>query len=482
MKKEVSYYLEDTSRLNEISQSELDAWIAEMPFHQPLQLLAGIKSEMSSASDLSGSKVHATYFAEDYEVILNGNGKSKAEKSKKDKKAKLLLASVESEAQNVQDIEREILKEDVNLPLPEISHSLADDVLEDTVVNEVLEELPEIETPKEISSTLADDVLEDSIINEVLEELTEIESPKEVSSSLADEVLEEEILSEILEENIEEIAESKTESIEEEIIETSEADLVIDSNEKEIESAEALQNTTDSIVDEHVQATTEEVVDLESEQIVDDLENATVELEDTPSEIETLENGITEQVEEIVVEDEVELTDSITENPEVSESEEEIPVVKKKKKKDRSKGKVSGKKAKKKKKSKKKKKVKYVIVDSSRSQKFKLNDYEGVSSYTSWLLEQKSINGKSENMAKAIKEMKNSKKKKKKKKKSKTLKIAVDSIKKQNSIISEPLADILAAQGHQKKARKMFEKLLLVFPEKAEYYREKIASLTKEKK
>ena len=124
--------------------------------------------------------------------------------------------------------------------------------------------------------------------------------------------------------------------------------------------------------------------------------------------------------------------------------------------------------------------MEYVIVDSSKDKNFGLKDYDGVSSYTSWLLEQESINDVDGSQNKVLDTVK--KKKKKKKKKSKKLKIAVDSIKKQDSIISEPLARILALQGHKKKARKMYSKLAKVFPEKQAYFEEQINSLEKTEK
>ena len=158
---------------------------------------------------------------------------------------------------------------------------------------------------------------------------------------------------------------------------------------------------------------------------------------------------------------------------------------KKKKEKKQPKGKLKIEKSKstdlpKKKKKKKKKKIAYVVVDTPAEKNFKLKDYDGVSNYTSWLLEQESINDNDDTVKKAHADFKK-KKKKKKKKKSKNLKIAADSIKKQDSIISEPLARILALQGHKKKARKMYEKLLKIFPEKKSYFEEKINELKKKK-
>ena len=46
-------------------------------------------------------------------------------------------------------------------------------------------------------------------------------------------------------------------------------------------------------------------------------------------------------------------------------------------------------------------------------------------------------------------------------------------------ILSEPLANIMAAQGHTKKAKKMYKQLGLIFPEKSGYFAAKIENLKK---
>ena len=64
--------------------------------------------------------------------------------------------------------------------------------------------------------------------------------------------------------------------------------------------------------------------------------------------------------------------------------------------------------------------------------------------------------------------------KKKKKKKRKMHELAAKSIEEDDDLVSEILADILAAQGHKKQAVAMYEKLCLFFPEKISYFAAKI--------
>ena len=125
--------------------------------------------------------------------------------------------------------------------------------------------------------------------------------------------------------------------------------------------------------------------------------------------------------------------------------------------------------------------MKYVVVNEATTNDFKLKDYDGVSKFTNWLLEQKSINGNHEIEEKKPEVLAEKKKdkKKKKRKKNKVLKVAQDSVKKSEMILSEPLANIMAAQGHIKKARKMYKQLSLIFPEKSSYFVAKIENLKK---
>lgn len=55
--------------------------------------------------------------------------------------------------------------------------------------------------------------------------------------------------------------------------------------------------------------------------------------------------------------------------------------------------------------------------------------------------------------------------------------VAEKSLEDSDDIFSEHLADLLAKQGHQKRAIQMFEKLILAFPQKSSYFAEKIEKL-----
>lgn len=73
------------------------------------------------------------------------------------------------------------------------------------------------------------------------------------------------------------------------------------------------------------------------------------------------------------------------------------------------------------------------------------------------------------------------KKKKKKSKKSKLKKQIAESIIKDDEIVSEPLAMILAQQGHIEKSKAMYEKLSLIFPEKSSFFALQIEKLINSK-
>jgi len=101
-----------------------------------------------------------------------------------------------------------------------------------------------------------------------------------------------------------------------------------------------------------------------------------------------------------------------------------------------------------------------------KTKKFEISDYSGTSDYVQWLL---TISGKQTTL---IEE-------KRAKKKKKVSESAKKSITKSAQIISEPLADILAAQGHFNEAIKMYDQLILKFPEKSSYFAAKIDNLLK---
>ncbi|NJN34872.1 MAG: hypothetical protein HC817_12090 [Saprospiraceae bacterium] len=66
-----------------------------------------------------------------------------------------------------------------------------------------------------------------------------------------------------------------------------------------------------------------------------------------------------------------------------------------------------------------------------------------------------------------------------KKKKRKMHDLAKNSLVKHDDMVSETLADMLAAQGNDEKAIEMYDRLSLIFPEKSNYFAAKIEKLRK---
>lgn len=93
-----------------------------------------------------------------------------------------------------------------------------------------------------------------------------------------------------------------------------------------------------------------------------------------------------------------------------------------------------------------------------------------VISYKDWLLAQQQIS-----------KAPDKKKSKKKKKKSKVVVEAMKSVKKKSGIISEPLAELLVAQGHTNQAIAMYQELSLNYPKKSSYFAGRIEELINNK-
>jgi len=104
----------------------------------------------------------------------------------------------------------------------------------------------------------------------------------------------------------------------------------------------------------------------------------------------------------------------------------------------------------------------------TKNREFKLKEYSGISEFAIWLLSFR--NNEVEKLI--IKEEKLAKKKLFEQN-------AMKSVKKTSTIISEPLAEILTSQGHLDDAKKMYEQLMLKYPEKSIYFAAKINSLIK---
>lgn len=107
---------------------------------------------------------------------------------------------------------------------------------------------------------------------------------------------------------------------------------------------------------------------------------------------------------------------------------------------------------------------------SGKQAKFLLDTTEELSGFSRWLLLQKPL---SEGNIKSIRKIG------KKKKKSKVEISAEASITKKKYIASEPLAKILAAQGHILDAIEMYQQISLLYPEKSSYFAARIEELKK---
>ncbi|NNF33617.1 MAG: hypothetical protein HKN68_05890 [Saprospiraceae bacterium] len=141
-----------------------------------------------------------------------------------------------------------------------------------------------------------------------------------------------------------------------------------------------------------------------------------------------------------------------------------------KKKKKFAKSKKKSKKGSKKKDKKSNKPEQIEDVQSSTSER----DLSGLSDFSTWLLAQSK-----ESHISPLKEK--SKKKKKKKLKQKLKKKSAKKKKKKNkNLVSEPLADLLASQGHIEEAVEMYQKLSLIIPEKSAFFAAKIDKIQKE--
>ena len=493
MKKNIAYYLEDPKRLSEISLHELNKWVEEMPYSQPLRLLVDKKREKFVSTANEDNTSYGTYFAGDYEPVTKKAAKSLAKlninKIKKEDRLVPNESIVEDDSVVEEQTDTAVEKEEIEIIEPPIiEHDLVDDVSEDILEEDLLETNPNVVLVNEVSHETADEVLEDELENEVLELLLDSEE-------------EETTISEI------------------------DSDLELNKAEEEIEADRSLGlvdyksyvvGVTEGEIKEEV--TGIEEIDLDKDSETEIRENQDEELVDN-SKTASLDiiKGVSKKSKK-KKKDKKKKTSEVDKKKKASKKKGKREEEKKKKKsKDKNSEKVKAKskkkdKSKKSKSSKKKissikkvkgeilmtdsatgsksvkgkakkikKEVKYVVVNEATTNDFKLKDYDGVSNFTNWLLEQKSINGGHEIEKKKTEVLASKKKdkKKKKRKKNKVLKVAQDSIKKSEIIISEPLANIMAAQGHVKKARKMYKQLSLIFPEKSGYFAVKIENLKK---
>ncbi|MFT6780926.1 MAG: hypothetical protein ACJA1A_000844 [Saprospiraceae bacterium] len=494
MKKNIAYYLEDPERLSEISLHELNKWVEEMPYSQPLRLLVDMKSEKFVSANESNTN-YGAYFAEDYEPLTKKATKKLAKLNiKKSTKEDRLVPGISNsddkaldeevtEVTEVADVfevtevveieEIEEAEEVGEITLQEkstIAHSLVDDVSEDIVEDDVLETNPNMVLVNEISHESADEVLEDQLENEVLEislaNVDEVTSFKELDTLME---------SGEVEENLHKDQNAGIVDYKSFVVGVAGDKISTEEIETEIQDEKVIDKEEIFGPDDLVDAPKKSKKKKKSKKSVKgDKEKKAVkkELKSKEEKKKKKSNGKNSK--------KLKAKNKRKNKSEKSKSEKkEKSTIKKIKGEIIKTDSSSSPKPVKGKAKKIKKKVKYVVVNEVTTNDFKLKDYEGVSNFTNWLLEQKSINGnqKIEEKKIEISAAKKKGKKKKKNKKNKVPQVAQNSVKKSEMILSEPLANIMAAQGHTKKASKMYKQLGLIFPEKSGYFAAKIENL-----
>lgn len=459
MKKNIAYYLEDTSRLSEIDNKDLNDWLAEMPYSQPLRLLVKLKEEQGGNTSDEAAQVYGAYYAEDYEPVSAYGQKEQEVIPVAQVEAAPSIAPLTATIEEVVETPA-IGNTDAKQGIAEIVHNLTDDVHEDIIESDLLEINPNTVLVNEVYHEEADEVLEDIVEDEVLEKIEEVETIQEESIEIevkpeavqddSGKVKYDDYTSNIVNQSKSTKTASETGKYTAEI-ENEDLGIIIGALPFSLSTLQLA--TEEKAKKKKAFKKAKKKAKAKSQRKA----KATLELKTSKPKLKAKKKkGKKKEKREIkklkIKTVKGTLIEAVT------------PKVKLKTKKVKSKKPKS---------TKKKKEVKYVVLNNAAEHDFKLNDFEGVSNYTSWLLDKEPINGD------AVSKKDKKKNKKKKKKKSKVLKVAADSVKKSDLIISEPLADIMAAQGHSKKARKMYTQLSLIFPEKSSYFAAKIEKLKK---
>jgi len=510
MKKNIAYYLEDTERLSEISFQELNEWVEEMPYSQSLRLLVDLKSEMNPSTDVNNDQSYGVYFAQDYEPLSKKETKILAEKN---------INKAINEDKIVTDESASISKDLVDEVPPIVTHNLVDDVSEDLLEDDILEISPKVVVVNEVSHEEADEILEAEVENEVLEitlnEVEEVSSFAALDSMLVSDKKEEKEEDDELEElNIDHVDDediNKSNDVDRYAGLVDYKSFVVGVSDNELIEDEIEVDKTRENVNTEINPQEERTVDINNDEFIKSSDPRESIFGETSKkkkpkkkskkkgkgkEKENFKNKLSKKKDKLK-EDKKKKKSKSKKSLDKKKVKAKTQSISKTKKSKPSKNKISSiKKVKgevtkqekslepkpvKGKAKKIKKEVKYVVVNEATTNDFKLKNYDGVSKFANWLLEKKSINGDlidKKMKTKGVKGKQKSKKKKKKKK-NKVLKVAQESVKKSEMILSEPLANIMAAQGHTKKAKKMYKQLGLIFPEKSSYFASKIENLKK---
>ncbi|MEE9437784.1 MAG: hypothetical protein V3V14_02210 [Saprospiraceae bacterium] len=438
MKKDVKYYLENPSRLSEITSDQILKRIEKQPYYQPLHLLLSIKNKQEG---IHGSEINfGAYFVNDYEYNTPKASRTKTKKEEtivltsKTPKAKEIVTAIPLAATSIINVvtPQEVKIEQEVKVIPEVAKQKVEQVQEVVAI----EELAIIE--KEIFHESGDDLKEDLIEDEISEvkiiEILETE-PELLITDVSIDIEDTKIKLDV------DLTEDMDFSVEDIVIATSLKKIV-----KEDKPLLVIKNIKPNRVNLSGIKTGFIIKIDEAEVKFDDVLESTVNSKVKKNKVKELEKATKKKR---------------------KKNKKKVKGEKKSKRKSKEKNKRKGKK-------KKEHQVKVVYVETAVNQLTENNDIEGVSSFSNWLLDKEPINDKPVKM-----KDKKKKSKKSKKKKNKVLKIAKDSIKKSEMLISEPLAGILANQGHKKKAKKMYKQLSLIFPEKSSYFAAQIEKLKK---
>lgn len=407
MKKSISYYLSDLTRLADVSVQELEGWIHEAPYSQPLHKLLSLKLKQSGQIGSEVEYQNAAYhnIDLDHDYI-------------KSKKVSIERQAIAAEVDQSQIVASTIL-----------NHTLASDDNEELVEDEVLENKEIIGGQELMIET-----------EKVTDQKSEVKDKKEIV---------------------------------EEPISSRDIDHYLDSNIIYLD-------VMNQVIDESLDVK-------------------------TPVEVDFQYNDIKGYSEEIGIKPKDTKTRQKKSKKNKSSSSKKI--------KNKKESKTNNKTKKKSKAAKKKdaieikpiaKEIRYIYLEDRQKADFRIHEYNGESGYIKWLMSKKSINQetivtkkekdkKKKDKSEVSKKNKNkqdtkdkSKKKKNKKSKKKkvsakkmVLKAAEQSVKKRDVIISETLADLLALQGYNKKAKKMYKQLSLIFPEKSGFFAARIKKLKK---
>jgi len=473
MNKSLTYYFEDFTRLDEISMNEMESWVAEMPFSQPLHKLHQLKCLRLGIRVEEVQHQNSAYHSTDHDS--SDNEKAVENKTKKEPRV--------------------------------VSHKLADDILENSVQEEVEEKniVPaekidlsdrkkkltkrgkgnkKTKTALEVSHNLASDELENLVQEEVIENLPDYNNILGKELANADIILGDE--NKVFK-DIAKFEDGGTEKVGENL------SLPVQEQESEEITIDIELNTTTDVSQESLMS------NVKAAETIITYKDKDLEPETT---LESLEATADITTFEVIPSPKKDKKAKSKRSKKLRTSKEKSEKSKKKKPKRK---KFESKKQKNNKSSKKsqklvssqkqpktketkiknkdfEKEIRYIYLEERQPKDFRLYGYEGESEYISWLMQTKTLN-KEKKVAVKNKEKKNKKGKKKNKSKRKVnklvLKTADESVKKRDVIISETLADILAAQGHTKKAKKMYQQLSLIFPEKSSFFASKIKKLKK---